>query len=63
MFIFNFYNNSEFLKEKENVLKIILPKLRKKLNELHKLQNTDEIQTEIQNKEIIIKSLKYYYTI
>ena len=63
MFIFNFYNTAEFLIEKENVIKNILPKLRKKLNDLHAIQNTDEIQKEIQNKEIIIKSLKYYYTI
>ena len=63
MFIFNFYNTAQFLIEKENVIKNILPKLRKKLNDLHEIQNTDEIQKEIQNKEIIIKSLKYYYTI
>ena len=63
MFIFNFYNTAEFLIEKENVIKNILPKLRKKLNDLHAIQNTDEIQKEIANKEIIIKSLKYYYTI
>ena len=63
MFIFNFYNTAQFLIEKENVIKNILPKLRKKLNDLHAIQNTDEIQKEIQNKEIIIKSLKYYYTI
>tara|TARA_Y100000389_G_C17323746_1_gene444400 strand:+ start:255 stop:446 length:192 start_codon:yes stop_codon:yes gene_type:complete len=63
MFIFNFYNTAEFLIEKENVIKNILPKLRKKLNDLHAIQNTDEIQKEIENKEIIIKSLKYYYTI
>ena len=63
MFIFNFYNTAQFLIEKENVIKNILPKLRKKLNDLHEIQNTDEIQKEIENKEIIIKSLKYYYTI
>lgn len=63
MFIFNFYNTAQFLIEKENVIKNILPKLRKKLNDLHAIQNTDEIQKEIENKEIIIKSLKYYYTI
>lgn len=63
MFIFNFYNTAQFIIEKKNVIKYILPKLRKRLNELHAIQNTDEIQTEIENKEIIIKSLKYYYTI
>jgi len=63
MFIFNFYNTAQFIIEKENVIKNILPKLRKRLNELHAIQNTDEIQTQIENKEIIIKSLKYYYTI
>lgn len=63
MFTFNFYNTAQFIIEKKNVIKYILPKLRKRLNELHAIQNTDEIQTEIENKEIIIKSLKYYYTI
>ena len=61
MFVFNFYNTSLFLKEKTKVLEIILPKLRKRLNEMHMVESTFEI--EIENKEILVKALKYYYSI
>tara|TARA_B110000285_G_C14983713_1_gene542724 strand:+ start:334 stop:525 length:192 start_codon:yes stop_codon:yes gene_type:complete len=63
MFEFNFFNTGEFIKEKKNVIQIILPKIRKRLEELHTIENTFEIQNEIENKEILIKSLKYYYSI
>jgi hypothetical protein len=63
MFVFNFYNSAQFIIEKENVIKNILPKMRKTLDDLHLVENTEEIQSQIENKEIIIKSLKYYYTI
>jgi|SouAtlMetagenome_1021521.scaffolds.fasta_scaffold15900_1 hypothetical protein len=63
MFEFNFFNTGEFIKEKKNVIQIILPKIRKRLEELHTIENTFEIQNEIENKEILIKCLKYYYSI
>tara|TARA_R110000824_G_scaffold51174_2_gene142952 strand:+ start:223 stop:414 length:192 start_codon:yes stop_codon:yes gene_type:complete len=63
MFVFNFYNTSLFLKEKTKVLEIILPKLRKRLNEMHMVESTFEIEIEIENKEILVKALKYYYSI
>jgi len=63
MFVFNFYNSAQFIIEKEKVIKNILPKMRKTLDDLHLVKNTEEIQSQIENKEIIIKSLKYYYTI
>tara|TARA_R110000822_G_scaffold165123_6_gene305662 strand:- start:2903 stop:3094 length:192 start_codon:yes stop_codon:yes gene_type:complete len=63
MFVFNFYNTSLFLKEKTKVLEIILPKLRKRLNEMHMVESTFEIENEIENKEILVKALKYYYSI
>jgi|TARA_B110000261_G_scaffold145100_1_gene168248 hypothetical protein len=63
MFEFNFFNTGEFIKEKKNVIQIILPKIRKRLEELHTIENTFEIQTEIENKELLIKCLKYYYSI
>ena len=63
MFVFNFYNTALFLKEKTKVLEIILPKLRKRLNEMHMVESTFEIEIEIENKEILFKALKYYYNI
>jgi len=63
MFVFNFYNSAQFIIEKENVIKNILPKLIKTLKDLHLVENTDENQSQIEKKIIIIKSLKYYYTI
>lgn len=63
MFVFNFYNTALFLKEKTKVLEIILPKLRKRLNEMHMVESTFEIENEIENKEILVKALKYYYSI
>ena len=60
MFVFNFYNTSLFLKEKTKVLEIILPKLRKRLNEMHMVESTFEIENEIENKEILVKALKCY---
>tara|TARA_R110000824_G_scaffold284908_1_gene473138 strand:- start:426 stop:617 length:192 start_codon:yes stop_codon:yes gene_type:complete len=63
MFVFNFYNTALFLKEKTKVLEIILPKLRKRLNEMHMVESTFEIEIEIENKEILVKALKYYYNI
>ena len=61
--MFSFYNTGEFIKEKKNVIDNILPRIRKKLENLHTIENTIEIQNEIENKEILIKSLKYYYSI
>lgn len=63
MNIFNFYNTALFLKEKTKVLQIILPKLRKRLNEIHIVESTFEIENEIESKEILVKALKYYYSI
>ena len=63
MFEFNFFNTGEFIKEKKNVIQIILPKIRKRLEELHTIENTIQIQNEIENKELLIKCLKYYYSI
>mgnify|MGYP000418661993 CR=1 FL=1 len=63
MFEFNFFNTGEFIKEKKNVIDNILPRIRKKLENLHTIENTIEIQNEIQNKELLIKCLKYYYSI
>ena len=61
--MFSFYNTGEFIKEKKNVIENILPRIRKKLENLHTIENTIEIQNEIENKEILIKCLKYYYSI
>jgi|TARA_B110000261_G_scaffold159771_1_gene198275 hypothetical protein len=61
--MFSFYNTGEFIKEKKNVIDNILPRIRKKLENLHTIENTIEIQNEIENKEILIKCLKYYYSI
>jgi len=63
MNIFNFYNTALFLKEKTKVLQIILPKLRKRLNEMHMVESTFELEHEIESKEILVKALKYYYSI
>ena len=61
--MFSFYNTGEFITEKKNVIENILPRIRKKLENLHTIENTIEIQNEIENKEILIKCLKYYYSI
>lgn len=63
MNIFNFYNTALYQKEKIKVIEIVLPKLRKKLNELHMIECSFEVENEINNKEIILKALKYYYSI
>ena len=63
MNIFNFYNTALFLKEKTKVLEILIPKLRKRLNQLHVLEPNFENEDEINNKEILVKALKYYYSI
>jgi len=63
MNIFNFYNTALFLKEKTKVLEILIPKIRKRLNQLHVLESNFENEDEINNKEIILKALKYYYSI
>jgi|SouAtlMetagenome_1021521.scaffolds.fasta_scaffold04639_5 2',3'-cyclic-nucleotide 2'-phosphodiesterase (5'-nucleotidase family) len=61
--MFTFYQTGEYIKKRGKVDLNIIPKLQNHIAKLNEYQIDKNIKQEIENKEIIIEALKYYYSL
>jgi hypothetical protein len=64
----SYFYSQEYTDERLNVLKEILPNIELKIEDMEKVQkdkteNNPSLNKEIQKKKILVKCLKYYYSI
>jgi len=64
----SYFYSQEYIDERLNVLKEILPNIELKIEDMEKVQkdkteNNPSLDKEIEKKKILVKCLKYYYSI
>jgi len=64
----SYFYSQEYTDERLNVLKEIIPTIELKIEDMEKVQkdkteNNPSLDKEIEKKKILVKCLKYYYSI
>lgn len=64
----SYFYSQEYTDERLNVIKEIIPTIELKIEDMEKVQkdkteNNPSLDKEIEKKKIIVKCLKYYYSI
>ena len=64
----SYFYSQEYTDERLNVIKEILPNIELKIEDMEKIQkdkteNNPSLDKEIEKKKILVKCLKYYYSI